>query len=1508
MTDLDPKQAEKIPFYQGIGRRLLLWFMTIAILPLAGVMWGSYENAKTEILTNADQILTNSLVLKTRYIEKYLDEELMELDWISRSPTTLRFLEDLIASHEKSGLTLQAFTQSAAWQALATQHKNELENFRESFEYTDIYLLDLDGNVLFALKDTICLGTNVPTGDKGDTPFGLATKEALRGQGAVISDLEIHEASRGQATFLTMRQVKDGAGHPIGLAAIRLTSNEINEFLSDRTGLGLSGETYLVGRDGFMRSNSRFETEPTVLKKEIDTLASHLWFHNEIETHGSAWTGRKPDMSAQVHDFEKMTEEPLTPLSEINATIFKVAQPYPDYRGKMVLGWIVDIAFIETYGLEWALIAEIDANEAFAPIAELKARMIFTLAATTILVFLVAVLVTGSIVGPLRRLTQWSKQIAAGNLQYADIKTPPDELGALNQSFREMVDSLLDVSEVCQVIALGDIGAPLTIRSTEDVTGRAVNQMRENLSQVIEQANAIAQGDYSIEITPRSSRDTLSTSLLSMTHSLREMSSRNERDQWQKSGQTILNDRIRGEQEPAALAATIIRFLADHMEARVGTFYQSKAEGALELLGSYALIQDQSPATYQPGEGLVGQAVVEKEPILVTNVPEHYLPIHSSLGEGTPRNILIYPIVRNGSVLGVLELGSLNEFNSEHLAFLDLVTESIALAIIGAVSNQQLKEMLQQTRQQALELEAKGRQLTHTNQKLQEQTEELQASEEELKEQQAELQATNEALMASEEELKKQQEEIRATNEALLEKTEHLENNQSALEEAQHEIEEKARHLEEVSRYKSQFLSNMSHELRTPLNSLLILAKNLTENEENNLTSEQIEAAQIIHASGSDLLSLINDILDLSKVESGKMELHTSWVETDDMALFLKRHFTHVAKDKGLTLQVDVLDGTPTGLSSDEGKISQVLKNLVANAIKYTDQGTVSVRFRPPPTDRRLSENELRLAAPEHLAASKALAIEVEDSGIGIPSEKYESIFQAFKQADGTTSRKYGGTGLGLSISRELTRLLGGEIRLMSREGQGSVFTLLLPKKIEEAWSEPDTPPTTPMGNPLTRRASDRRAPRSPPVITSPPPASPPVVDDLKIITSGDRVMLIVTADQNEGQVLLEMTREKGFKGILAKDGTSGLALIAKHEPTAILLDASLPGLDGMEVMERLKQDPETRHLPVHILSDDIQKDQLGLKKGAAGLIQRPVNKKRMAEIFRQIERLTGPEPRQLLIVEDNSVARKELGRIFASPEVQVIAVGNGEKALNLLKKRDFDCLILDLGLPDMTGMEMLERMARKKYAAKTPVIVHSARDLSREEILLLRKYTESIVIKGVHSQERLLDEATLFLHRPTKKLPKKQRSMLEKRQDPAQAFQGRTILLVDDDMRNTFALKRILEPKGLKVVPASNGREAMEELQKSSDIDLILMDVMMPEMDGFEAIRNIRGDARFQEIIIIGLSAKASPEDRNDLLKVGANDYLSKPVDQALLLAKLRNWLEKYPTKEETDHPGEQA
>jgi len=879
--------------------------------------------------------------------------------------------------------------------------------------------------------------------------------------------------------------------------------------------------------------------------------------------------------------------------------------------------------------------------------------------------------------------------------------------------------------------------------------------------------------------------------------------------------------------------------LAPLVEAQQGVIYQVEAEDtktALKLLSAYADAVGGHAERVQLGEGLIGQCARDARRILITEMPDNVVPITSGLFKAQPRHVIVLPVLFEGQVKAVIELASLGGFTDLQLTFLEQLTTSIGIVLNSIEATMQTEGLLKQSQQLAIELQTQQRELQQTNEKLEQKAQQL-------ADRNVEVEAKNQEI-----------------------------------EQARRALEEKATELALTSKYKSEFLANMSHELRTPLNSILILGQQLSENPDGNLTAKQVEFARTIHGAGTDLLNLISDILDLSKIESGTVSVDAEEVYFSNLLEVIARPFRHEAENRHLQFELQVSPDLERSITTDSKRLHQVLKNLLSNAFKFTAEGSVKLAVFPAASGWNAGHPTLRRAAT-------VVAFEVSDTGIGIAPDKQRIIFEAFQQADAGTSRKYGGTGLGLAISRELANLLGGEIQLRSTPGVGSAFTLYLPLTYlgsaapkaqgpAAEWSQPAPVPTNPA------RASAERPPE-------------PILDDRNAIEPADSVVLIVEDDPHFARIMMGAAKDKGFKVLVAGRGTEALTLAREHHPTAISLDIFLPDMLGWTVLSQLKQDPATRHIPVQIVTLDEDRHH-GLSRGAFSFVQKPATTEGLEEAFARIKGYAAPRRKRLLIVEDDEAERKGVAELLSHEDIEITAAATGSEALAELRRDQVDCVVLDLKLPDMSGFEVLETIRDDAALRDVPVVVFTGRELSAEEDAQLHTMARSVVVKGVESPERLLDETSLFLHRVVADLPPMKQRMLERLHSSDEDLMHRAVLLVDDDARNIFALSSVLERRGMEVLTATTGSEAISVLGSRTDVAIVLMDIMMPGMDGYETIQAIRAKPGFRRLPILALTAKAMKGDREKCLEAGASDYLAKPVNVDQLLSALRMWLHR--------------
>lgn len=917
------------------------------------------------------------------------------------------------------------------------------------------------------------------------------------------------------------------------------------------------------------------------------------------------------------------------------------------------------------------------------------------------------------------------------------------------------------------------------------------------------------------------------------------------RSEWLQSGQVGLASAMMGDRSVEGLGDSVLSFLAQYLDFQAGALFKGEG-GRFQRVAALGIPADAStPTRFNLKEGLLGKVAAQGELTVVRDVPEGYMTIGSALGQDKPRHLVLAPTRADGAVNAVIELGFLHPVDDRVLDLLTQTADSIGMALRSARYRSQLQDALEETQRQSEELQVQSEELRVSNEELEEQGRALKESQIRLEQQQVELEQTNSQLEEQAQTLEAQRDELERTGAAI------------AL---------KARELEQASQYKSDFLANMSHELRTPLNSLLILSKLLSDNPAGNLTAEQVKFAQTIESSGNDLLTLINDILDLSKIEAGHVEVRPEDLPLQRLTHDLNQLFQPVANARKLAFEIHA-DGAPAVIRTDRQRLEQILKNLLSNAFKFTEKGGVRL--------------DIRLVGPDRLAFA------VKDTGIGVSPEQQESIFEAFRQADGTISRKYGGTGLGLSISRELARLLGGAITLESQAGEGSTFTVTIPLAYDPAKVAPREQPARAEAASLATRQP--LPPRSSPV-------SKTIDDDRDQLSDARRVLLVVEDDDKFAGIVRDLSREMGFQCLVASTAEEALRLAREFKPSAVVLDVGLPDESGLMVLDRLKRDDATRHIPIHVVSA-ADHSQTALSLGAIGYLVKPVKRDELAGVLKTLEAKLASSVRRILIVEDDPVQREAVGKLLSSGDVETVGVGTAAECLEQLRGQTFDCMVLDLSLPDASGYSLLESLSQGGDHAFPPVIVYTGHDLSAQDEQRLRRYSSSIIIKGAKSPERLLDEVSLFLHQVVSELPAEQQKMIQKARNRDAVLEGRRVLIVEDDIRNVYSLTNVLEPRGAIVEIARNGQEAIDALSRSAEqpsaaIDLVLMDVMMPVMDGLTAARAIRADGRWDKLPILMLTAKAMPDDQERCIAAGANDYMAKPIDVDKLLSLVRVWM----------------
>jgi len=970
-------------------------------------------------------------------------------------------------------------------------------------------------------------------------------------------------------------------------------------------------------------------------------------------------------------------------------------------------------------------------------------------------------------------------------------------------------------------------------------------QISRRLELIDDVATEISNGNYTMQVadTGNDALASIAGSLNKMTESLHVAFTKLKDQQWLQTGIAQLNEIMIGKKELELLTYDVIEFITNYTGSAQGAFYLRTEEDVIQLSAGVAIGSKAAKTGVPFGEGIAGRCAQSGHPVHLENIPDTQVSIDYSGGSLKPASILAIPVFYESRLKAVVEITSLHSYTPVMLDFMREAGYNIGLAVHSARDHQRLQELLAETQAQSEELQSQHTELENIN---------------------AELEAQAERLQTSEEELRVQQEELQHANQELEERSRLLEEKNEMIVERNLVIQARAEELALSTKYKSEFLANMSHELRTPLNSILLLSRLLNENHTNNLTSEQIEYANVIQSSGKGLLTLIDEILDLSKIEAGKMELEYTDVRINDLVNEWQALFTPLAEEKHIAFTVEQEGGLPLTISTDRLRLNQIVRNLLSNAIKFTKKGSVVLRITTKGNECSFS---------------------VKDTGIGISTEKQAIIFEAFQQADGSTRRQFGGTGLGLSISQKLAHLLNGEITLTSEEGQGSEFTLVLP--VTQKANTPKTPPA--ITHAVHRQPIEKTAGTAYQFIS--PVIPSPVEDDRADMAAGDRSVLIIEDDTAFARSLLEYTRARGYKGIVAVRGDEGIALAKQYRPSGILLDLQLPVMSGWQVMDELKADNSTRHIPVHIMSAYQAKTQ-SLSKGAVDFINKPVAFEKLGDMFSKIEHALNRHPRKVLIVEENTQHAKALAYFLSNYNVASEIENTVEEGIQALTQKEIDCVILDMGVPAQRSYDTLDEVKKTKGLEEVPIIVFTGKNLSQSEEVKIRQYADSIVVKTAHSYQRILDEVSLFLHLVEENQQDARTFRRNRKIETGEVLKGKTVLVVDDDVRNIFSLSKSLESYGMQVISAIDGKEALKQLEGDVKIDMVLMDMMMPELDGYETTKLLRKMPQYRNLPVIAVTAKAMTGDREKCIAAGASDYITKPVDVDQLISLLRVWL----------------
>jgi signal transduction histidine kinase/DNA-binding response OmpR family regulator/HAMP domain-containing protein len=1070
-----------------------------------------------------------------------------------------------------------------------------------------------------------------------------------------------------------------------------------------------------------------------------------------------------------------------------------------------------------------------------------------------------------NLTGQVRGIAKVVTSVAKGNLKQKLSIEAKGEVAQLTDTINEMIDTLATFSDQVTTVAR-EVGAEGKLGGQANVPGASgtwknltenVNQLAANLTTQVraisEVASAVTQGDLTrtIGVEAKGEVEALKDTINQMISNLKMTTLRNQEQDWLKSNLAKFTQMLQGQKELNSVTKKILSELATVVTAQHGLFYilqedEKFLDSKLNLIASYAYIKRKnSPTQYAMGEGLIGQVAIEKERILLSNVPKDYIRINSGLGDAKPQHVIILPVLFEGQLKAVIELASLDTFSQTHLDFLEGLTESIGIVLNTIESNSRTEELLVQSQSLAGELKSQQEVLKNTNEELEEKA----------------------ILLAN------QKEEVELKNQEV--------------EVARKALEEKADQLTLTSKYKSEFLANMSHELRTPLNSLQILANELISNRDGNLSDKQIQFAKTINSCGDDLIQLINDILDLSKIESGYISVDYNPISFGEISKFVESTFNPISEAKHLTFTIDMDDHLPDLIETDSQRLNQILKNLLSNSFKFTEKGGVSLKIYKANNNWKTKNTSLD-------SAETVIAFEISDTGIGISREKQNIIFEAFQQAEGSTSRKYGGTGLGLSISRGLSDLLGGSIELESEPNAGSKFTLFLPLKFMQASDtehievsvHTEVVPAVKGGLKSLPSATFNRSDIDLFFVDE-------VGDDRTDIKPGDKILLIAEDNLTFARIMVDQAHEHGIKAIVTTKGNDVVDFINQFNPDAITMDINMPDTSGWKILDRLKTDFSLRHIPVYIISGEDERNK-GLKRGARNFLVKPIKNESLQYLFDDIHNFKEKKTRNLLVIDDNE---EELNRVVDAVKGDDIAVATAKtaaEAVAQLSGKAFDCIILDLVLPDADGLDIISDLENNILGQDTAIIVHSARDVNKKQRLRLNRFSHSIITKSATSIDELTDQTALFMHRVHKDLPEPMRQRIDSYHMKEDVLLGKKVLIVDDDVRNLFALTTAFERFGLDVISAESGQEAIDILDATKGIDIVLMDIMMPEMDGYETMKRIRKESKHKDLTIIAVTAKAMKGDRQRCIESGASDYITKPVNVEQLSSLMRVWLKQ--------------
>ncbi|MBO9492717.1 response regulator [Thalassotalea sp. G20_0] len=1303
------------------------------------------------------------------------------------------FITELVMAPGFKSQPVSEFINSREYGDIYEKYSMEYVDFLRFYDYSDVILGDAAGNILFTVNEYSDLGENLFSSELENTLFSLAVKASLNDQQPKYADLAAYPPIGNEKVIFLILPLADSFQKAVGFIAVQIHPKNIQVMFDKGESSDVGLSSFLVGKDRKIRFGTRFENQEQ-LKFGDDNPLINLWL-SHLEDDGSY----------------REEEDHFGEFSADNGHAFEsIGQHEHDLES---ISESLDAL-------------NLDEQDVFGRAAKASLNHIRSyIHGEEVLGIYLPINIAGT---PMVILSEVTHRHAFASVQ----------------DFQQRLFVLIAITfALVVVIALF-------------VTRQLVKPIRR----ITRWVNRVAAGDYAegTVLNGNNEISELSRSFAQMTERLRTVSAENTRKNWLQEGMAGLYNSVRGEQAMAELCRNIVTYIARYLDMHSGAMFVKDDNNRLQLMGTYAWSKrNQHAKSFAMGEGLIGQAALERETMEIADVPDGYMEIASGLGSARPTHLIIVPLCYENDLKGGVEFARLGPMTDEQRLFLQHSVESIAIAINSAQYRTRVNQLLDTTTQQSEALKEQKEELRSVNEELEKRAGILEESEEELKAQSEELQKSNVELEELSEQLMLQKEEIERKN--------------KDIELSSKKITEKAEELARASQYKSEFLANMSHELRTPLNSLLLLSQMLAENDEGNLTEDQVESAQVIYNGGKELLELINDILDLSKVEAGKMSVNLDDTPLNEIKGSIEAMFNPLAESRGLQFQISIESGTSRSVFTDSQRLMQIIKNFLSNAFKFTEEGRVQVRMF----------NETRSG---HFSDDTWTGFAVKDSGIGIPKEKQESIFGSFQQADGSTSRKYGGTGLGLAISREMAELLGGFIELDSKEGEGTTFTLFLPTNPVCSLGPEKVLAENYVSDVFDQSVRASEAPAQKPEIDN----KPEEAELSEPAASFDYQLLVIEDDPHFVTILGQLAGKHRFGCLHAETGEQGVALARQHQPSAIILDLGLPDMDGQEVLAQLKGDESTRHIPVHIVSGRDPQSVSSL--GTVGYLRKPVTVTDIDQAFLTLGQAISQDIHDVLILDLDEEQRSQVGSMLEQKGLHVGYASTAEEAEKRLIDQQWHCLIMDLELGEVRGLEFLEKMTGKLGSDMPSVVIHTAHPVDKTEHSQLQEFTNAMVMKGDRALERITDEVSLFLHTVNKDqlddTPDEPVAGSEKRLD------GHKILLVDDDLRNTFALSKALQGMGLEVVLADNGKNAISKLEEEDGIELVLMDIMMPVMDGYEATATIRQMNEFKELPVIALTAKAMAGDKAKCLEAGANDYMTKPLDMDKLTAMLKVWL----------------